>query len=125
MLSSAPQDKWVLFGVCAGCGSVTPLGERQLLCHRFPSRGRGTRQKALFVLRKVSGTRRAGAELGLFIRREACRLRNAGSRLELAGSCLRWAWQVRDEAHSLPALTRGCLWAEGSRSGVPSVGTQG
>lgn len=82
------QDKWVLFGVCAGCGSGTPLGERQLLCHRFPSCGRAMRQKALFVLGKVSGTRRAGAELGLFIGPEACRLRNAGSRLELAGSCL-------------------------------------
>lgn len=67
VFSSARRDKWVLFGVCAGCGSVTPLGQRQLLRHRFPRRGRAGRQKALFVLGKVSGTRRAGAELGLFI----------------------------------------------------------
>lgn len=104
---------------------MTPLGERQLLCHCFPSRGRAVRQKALFVLGKVSGTRRAGAELELFIGvrglpAEECRLR-AGAGRELPAPGL----VGPDEAHSLPALTRGCLWAEGSRSGVPSVGTQG
>lgn len=56
-----PKDKRILLGVCAGCGSVTPLGKRQLSVPTASpaAAGRG-RQKALFVLGKVSGTRRAG-----------------------------------------------------------------
>lgn len=57
-----PQDKRVLFGVCAGCGSVTPLCERQLSVPTGSPAAAGCgRQKALFVLEKVSGTRRAGS----------------------------------------------------------------
>lgn len=80
-----PRQVGFVRGVCR-MWLGDPSGQRQLPCQRSPGRGRGARQKALFVLPEVSGTRRAGAELGLFIGSQACWLRNAGCRLELAGA---------------------------------------
>lgn len=97
--------------------------------HRFLQQpGAGGRKPSLCWGRcQVLGTQ--AAELGLFIGPEACRLRNAGSRLELAGSCLRQAqrstmqpaarlphpgavWGLRAAGAVLP------LWGHGDEAAV-------
>lgn len=90
--------------------------EAALCAHRFPGSSRAREAESpLCAGEGVRYSARRRLNWGFSSGREACQLRNAGSRLELAGSCLRRARRSRHAAHSLPSSSGSYLGAEGSR----------
>lgn len=117
----SPQDKRVLLGVCAGCGSVTPLCRGSSVPTASPAAG-GRKPSLCWGRCQVLGAQ--AAELGLFMGPEACWLRNAGSwlswqELPVLGSAVP---RCRPQP---PSSSQSYLGAEGSGSRVPSAGTWG